>query len=116
MNAEFCLKVADAVERSETYDQSIFVDWGVAQNGQVCNTPACVAGHAAYLLDGDAVYAESYDHYKRARALMGLDEEQAKDLFQPWPFVLGEHPDGKQAAEVIRHMVRTGEVDWGWVR
>ena len=116
MNAEFCLRVADAVEASKTYDQSIYVDWRVAQDGQVCNTPACVAGHAALLVDGDAIYAEDYDHYSRAWELMGLDEKQAQDLFRPWPLSIGEYPDGKQAAEVIRHLVRTGEVDWGRVR
>ena len=116
MNAEFCLKVADAVEASETYDQSIFVDWEVAKNGQVCNTPACVAGHAAFLVDGEPIFTEGYDCFARARVLMGLTMQQAQELFQPWPFVVGEEPNGKQAAEVIRHMVETGEVDWRKVR
>ena len=115
MNVVFCTRVADAVEASKTYEQSIFV--GRRMRGhRWCKTPACIAGHAAFLLDGTAAFEESYAIDVRAREAMGLSKSQARELFQPYPLPIGEHPDGRQAAEVIRYMVQTGEVDWERVR
>ena len=115
MNAEFCLRVADAVEQLGTYTQSLFTR-KMLRGGRRCSTPGCIAGHAAFLLDGYAAFWGGYPFRERAQEAMGLDDIQAQELFQPRPIGVGGSPSAGQAAEVIRYMVKTGEVDWGWVR
>lgn len=99
MNTERILKLADVIEESETYDQTQFF--------HPCGTPGCIAGHAVTMLGSDE---KGPNTSEIAREELGLDEVQATALFFVWPFTI--NPTAKQAATVLRHLARTGEVDW----
>lgn len=85
-----------------------------------CGTAACIAGWAAHLFSPESVNAvcgsEQDDwgeaHYFAAGAL-GLTDEEACQLFvpldsaTPWRDIAPT-----QAAAVIDHLLKTGEVDW----
>ncbi len=47
MNIERMLRVAKQIEMSETYDQGLYMH--ESGDPDVCGTPACVAGHAAFM-------------------------------------------------------------------
>ncbi len=57
--------------------------------------------------------------FARGKELLGLTHEQALDLFTPdnngvtpTSFNLGFYNDPAWAARTIRHLIKTGEVDW----
>ena len=130
MNRENVLKLADVVERSETFDMIVY--WQVRpHDARRCGTPACIAGHAAALFfeehgryvqrhpDG-GIYAS---HTEQTAALfLGIngDRGQQIELFCPryedascdaFPSEPG-WISADRAAAVLRHFAETGEIDW----
>ena len=119
MNTENILKLAETIEKSETYDQTRFA--------HICGTPACIAGHAALLAEPDGQMVAATErcgpHFKFsdgnigyisqiAQTWLGLGDWSADELFQGWPFGEDKEVTAAQAAQVLRHLAETGEVDW----
>lgn len=115
VNVAECLRVANQIERSSTFDM-----------GQVlhdCKTPACIAGHVAvangFVRDpkGDHINLQAM---RFAREVLALQPQQAADLFCATSCVFGttaENYDGMaatpaHAAACLRKLAETGEVDW----
>lgn len=80
-----------------------------------CGTTACVAGWCVALFTDDADIDGSW----RARDLLALSDEQSSILFyaNAWdpedeerPTYWGATP--QDAANVLEHLIQTGEVDW----
>ena len=113
MNTENILKLAEYIEGLEPkeYDQR-YVDH---PTGPHCGTPACIAGHAAYL-SGMSIYPGA--GMFEAKAWLRLSSFQADCLFDSMPFgPFGTEPDisaptPQDAAATLRHLAETGEVDW----
>lgn len=97
LNVAEILRVADAVERSGTYDQTFC--------HHACGTPACIAGHVV-----------GHGHqptWDAARDILGLTDKQAYPLFAACPLgFFSEAPTNAHAAACLRHLAKTGEVDW----
>lgn len=99
-----------------------------AKDENVCGTSCCIAGWATVYFDPYTTRrmarglkleeikepkGYSLDAEKRGRLALGLTEEQAEALFYGDPF----EPDDSRltntvAAQVLRHLAETGEVDW----
>ncbi|RWP44341.1 MAG: hypothetical protein EOR04_05310 [Mesorhizobium sp.] len=94
--------------------------------GFQCNSTACIAGWASLVLGKNGeirktarTTSEVDDFYEDfATELLGLDYHTGMRLFEPMN-VLIEHGVAdwdkvtpRQAAKVLRHLARTGEVDW----
>ena len=88
-----------------------------------CGSPACIAGHAAYLCnlektkrDKSVVRFEYLNQTKialEAEEFLELEQDAmlADELFRPFPF--GRAPSKRDAIKVLEHLIETGEVDWG---
>ena len=130
-----CEAVALDIEQSETFDMRYF-----AHN---CGSPACIAGHIAARMPREDLIPMSFyargdlvryvgdtrhpmagvDIQESAAAYFGLNEFQARRLFEPDAintsgFDVAAQPrdkefiTNKKAAAVLRHYGRTGKVDW----
>lgn len=104
MNTERILHIADLIEKLEPqqFDMSDYIYTAE------CGTVACIAGWT-YL-----TYGGCGDPYSEARNLLGLDEDRADALFLPygcdWEDITPAH-----AAQTLRKLAETGEVDWSHV-
>lgn len=74
-----------------------------------CDTVACMGGHCNILWGNGSLQDE-----QGAAASLGLDYADANRLFYPNTVRLGKWDDitPKKAARVLRHLVKTGEIDW----
>ena len=79
-----------------------------------CDTVCCLGG-TANLIWGKSRTREEIDDDQRAKKILGLDYEEGDKLFYPKNYwsVFQEHLVAANAAKVIRHLIATGEVDWG---
>ena len=111
MNKANVLKLAEYIEGLEPgeYDQR-YVDH---PRGPNCGTPACIAGHAAYLAGR---WECSDGIITAAREWLGLQRPDAESasvlLFDSHPFHPDETPTPQDAAVTLRHLAETGEVAW----
>ena len=107
MNKGNILKLAEYMEnlRPEEYDQR----YSEHPRGPHCGTPACIAGHAAWLA-GQWSYEGTIED---AKEWLGITWDHANGLFDSAPYV-GEDltPTPQDAARTLRHLAETGEVDW----
>ena len=120
---ERLLHLADVVEASDTYDQTAYfhsADDGCRTkneepgiHGALCGTPGCVAGHAVSLFDSETAWDPDDRRliHRTARDLLGLSISQAADLFDGAP-LKGRKIGKELAAEVLRRLAYTGNVDW----
>lgn len=77
--------------------------------GHRCRTVCCVAGWSNFLHGHDPVWADA----GTASGDLDLTLEQSDALFLPANYLNGRSGyTNKQAASVIRHLTKTGEVDW----
>jgi len=112
MNTKNVLKLAGVVEKSTTYDQTV--------HAYDCGIPASIAGHATALVyqnincfDLGFKFNGNYiDINYTAQKFLEIDVARADDLFQPHPLGDFQDPTPAQAAQVLRHLAKTGEVDW----
>ena len=130
MNRENARKLATVIENSASYDQR-FIRWGdVFFDGEgkkttalthPCGTPACIAGHAVAMLADEMPQRDSRHNHAgwldQAADWFGFRywEDYAMNLFKAHPLVIGgiEYPPTPEiAAETLRHLADTGEVDW----
>jgi len=116
------LRLADMIEKSETYDQRKWTCPGNAK--EPCDTPACIAGHACVLTGAKSLSCDSwefdghiYETPVLAQAWMGLSDDEADELFTPSPRLVNGPdapctPTPELAAKVLRNFVETGDVNW----
>lgn len=113
MNKELLLRVADAIEHESElgFDMTHFrhnsynLAYEYSEAG--CKTTACIAGHAVFI-HSPALFRKSTTNIERV-ALKVLDmcnDPRAEKLF------FHNRVSRKEAAEVIRHLVKTDEVEW----
>ena len=133
LNRENIRKLATVVENSETYDQR-FIKWGdislearahllgeaVAGSAHPCGTPACIAGHAI-AMQADDDMQDDLDKLVVSWLDLAADwfgfrhKGYAMNLFDAYPLVIDGieySPTPEIAAETLRHLADTGEVDW----
>jgi hypothetical protein len=95
----------------ETQQQHDWPDLQFSMHEYNCGTYACIAGWAIFAQDGYINSSRNIHHY--AQELLGLDDDQANDLFLNWGDI--EDPTPNQAIKVLKHLKETGEVDWSIV-
>ena len=87
--------------KPEEYDQT--------SEEHSCGTPACIAGHAAYLA-GQWGYGAPQPF---AKEWLDLSWRSAYDLFDPIPYGAANlTPTPQDAARTLRYLAETGKVDW----
>lgn len=96
-----------------------------AANQNTCGAAACLAGEAVMLFgtkeQRDSACSKYFFPVTVAGDLLGLDTYECTELFTP-DLGIGRRDinitaarakiTGKQAARVVRHYVKTGNVDW----
>lgn len=102
MNKERLELLADHLEKlpREKFDMQ---EW--------CGTACCIAGHAVALAHIAVVHPESSQTAYAAQEWLGLDDKVGLELFVPTEAPLSEITKN-QAASVIRHLIKTGKVEW----
>jgi hypothetical protein len=115
MNVENILRVADAIEQHSIpdlgFNMGVWTDEGLEDlSGHKCGTVACIGGWAnaveagSKMLEWDSPLLGS----QQAKAFLGLGGWESDELF--FGCVYGVSPS--QAVSVLRHLAKTGEVDW----
>ena len=118
MNKANILRIADAIEKHEIEDlgfhMAAFHITGIYADlsGHGCKTTACIAGWTLSLLKPKWEDLNAHDIEQGARSILGLDQEQAEDLFYLPDYMSRNSVTAKQAARTLRHLAETGEVDW----
>lgn len=130
VNRENVLRVADAIENHsikwlgfnmQSYAASASRFAPDKLNG--CGTVACLAGWTKAVLGnvrterGLLAWERRVSRKDRGVAkdtapLLGLDDDDASDLFHPDGWWQHENQTPAQAVAVLRHLAETGEVDW----
>lgn len=93
------------------------VDNSVDYAGRDCGTVMCIGGAAVQFFGNTSHYSVEHE----AAFLLDLDKEQSSQLF--YPEGLRQHFEDdlgwdwneikpQDAAKVIRHLIKTGEVNW----
>lgn len=89
-----------------------------------CGTSCCIAGAVCQFEglgvasrddDGSLDWTGDEGAFELAYNFLGIDYDQAREMFVPWTFFSGEDDSFNSAprgAAVIRHFLATGEVDW----
>ena len=119
-NSKNCNIVADAIERSASYDQEFYTN--------ACGTPACIAGHTVMVLDKEFIrfgrksegiyyFSGNPDSPTKihiatgAMKLLALDEHQAASLFSGLP-LWDKIVTQRIAAKVLRLLATDDVVRW----
>ena len=127
-------KLANVIEKSETYDQSLW-DWKgrehiIGENR--CSTPACIYGHMAVvfpklyrqiLLDvGKSAGADAVKHGDihinmtiaevMSTRILGISKAEGNRLCISEPDGSEQPVPARVAANVLRNLARTGKVQW----
>jgi len=118
MNVENILRVADAIEQHSIPDLGFnmarwYGDGEFDRSGHECETVACIGGWAMHLLSDRNVGAHDFDDVDHAARLLGINRATSTDLF----YALGcltsfDEITPSHAVAVLRHLAKTGEVDW----
>lgn len=125
LNVERLHKLADVIEAEEGLQHLDQLDALKADKGfdmrhvkHVCGSPSCIAGYALQTF-GDPVTAAFGGMSIAAELLGGVygigdDGERfgLHRLFMPAPRSPAWHATPAQAAQVIRHLADTGEINW----
>ena len=106
MNKELLLKVADAIE----YESELGFDMAHFRYDNKCKTTACIAGHAVFIHSKELFRNQRTGIEVAAIALLNLSLIQSGDLF------FHSRVSRKEAAEVIRHLVKYDEVEWNPIK
>ena len=85
-----------------------------------CGTPACIAGHAAYMdaMERGVAMPEPVgkedmeDIWDAAQSWLGLESIQAAHLFHATPLGCFRSPSNLEAAAVLNRLADTGKVKW----
>lgn len=114
MNVERINALADMIEVMPHTTVSAEEGFSMANWSHDCGTPACIAGWAAYLAKGPGVLI-NHSCYDVAADFLDINVCLADELFEPrlGDVDLWDEIEPKHAAEVLRHLAQTGNVDWG---
>lgn len=120
MNIPRLLELADAIEHATLAAQGIgfnMSDWVSTcdddMSGHSCKTTACIAGWAVELFTMKRILPETCEDI--AAEVLGLDDYETQEaLFYAGNIKASEMDDitNTHAATVLRHLAKTGEVDW----
>lgn len=118
MNVERLEQLAQRIEKEPVGQAwSDREGFGMCQFIHECGTPSCIGGYAcdmAVEYGYDQPYS-AMDIPDVARSWLELDSQTAYNLFNPHS-VEGEwngwQATPAQAAQIIRHLIATGEVSW----
>ena len=112
MNTRNLKLLRDFILKSTTFDQQRF--------SHPCGSPGCIAGHATALAgwtfiretscrnaQGEMSYA-----FITARQFLGLDNEQAKDMFLTFVVVGGYNVGKWRAVRMLDWAINHGTVRW----
>jgi hypothetical protein len=117
MNVENILRLADAIEKRSIaglgFNMMNWIDTTLPDvAGHPCGTAACIAGWAYILNTGRMQEHSDEPLWVTAQKLLGLDVEDADNLFEPGnPDTWADITD-QQAVRTLRHLAATGEVNW----
>lgn len=129
MNTERILELADLIEAGQPDLYFNMATWGEQARNFVatehaCGTAACIAGWTLARF-GKSGRATKVDHRrprdfddsvsKAAAAVLGLNRSEAYDLFVPNSGLNGVdvyEVTADHAVRTLRHLAKTGEVDW----
>ena len=103
MNKEKIKKLIGVLDKSETYDQSMF--------SHECGTPACIAGHAC-AMEGIELDKAEEDIWIIAKEILGLTFKQSMYLFQASPYFTRRLVEKWEAIKTLQHLLETGDVVW----
>lgn len=119
MNKQRLLEVADAIEKSQTFDMSRYFE---ELDVESCKTPGCIAGHADVMYSHpDLIGKHQYDDQignpsSRAAEALDLDVHQSAALFlDNWSSyeIKRSNFSAQQAAAKLRELAETGVVsEW----
>lgn len=79
-----------------------------------CGTAACIAGWAGHLWPEECHHSLTENgeelawSYHKTRRALGISKESAVTLFYDYPLSCSR----QHAAAVLRHLAKTGKVDW----
>ena len=119
MNIDNINRLADVIEAQSHTDRE--AEDGFAMNCffHTCGTPACIAGWADFLANGDEWVAsdtlESRSQNVEGRAMewLGMSSSQRYELFWGGTKIADlAKVTPTHAAAVLRHLAATGDVDW----
>lgn len=116
MNVERILQLADVIEKTpHRLRYSETMKWrrlsGFNMSNWHCGTTGCIAGWACDVFgNGNEPFYTDEIQFDAA-VLLGLPHHIADDLFVPTDGALTDIKP-KHAANVLRHLAETGEVDW----
>ena len=119
MNKERIRKLADVIERQPDANSVWGTGFCMRMVFHDCGSPSCIAGWAHALFD-DSVDDAFHFRVLYAEDLLDIPDDQGRLLFEPnnehayFGAVYGEigHVSAKHAAAVLRHLAKTGKVDW----
>lgn len=124
MNKENVLKVADAIEtgalvkRGIGFNMALIADYSdelFQDQIDNCGTICCIAGTAFAIryprTTAKSIVTTGADITRRAAEYLGLNDRAASDLFYPRHLILTKVKPS-EAVTVLRHLAKTGEVDW----
>jgi hypothetical protein len=124
VNRENIKKVRDLIaslpperlDMSQLFSRDDRVDWDYWRNNprkfkEDCCTAACIAGWTLVRLASSQQRRCGADA-RDAGQLLGLETEEADELFLPEGYEQGGRYDRADAVRVLDHLLETGQVDW----
>jgi hypothetical protein len=89
-----------------------FFSMRIGKRQYECGTIGCIKGILHTLYD---IETNGYLNHGDEAKFLGVTENQATSLFCPLGWEKSEYTSG-EAAQVLRHLALTGEVDWSIVK
>ena len=120
MNIDNIKKTIEALRRSNSYNQKIYAH----STGDLCGTPACIAGHAImvctdYIINGSGVYEQVGNgglgvyigNAKQVlKHLFGISATQVSNIVNPTPLM--QEVTKEDAVKMLQRLIITGQVIW----
>lgn len=108
MNVERINALADLIEKQPNSGHKDSDGFNMRYWTHSCGTPSCIAGWAVFLSE---VPVETFGVKRKAAEFLGIEGEKTDRLFLPSDVDLDD-VTSSHAAAVLRHLAKTGDVDW----
>ena len=103
-------KAIASIEKAEEYDNRRFF--------YECGTPASIPGHliTTHLNQDKYIKIGAVDLFQKARDIAGLTQQQALQMFDSYPFKFDRtmRPSKRDAIDMLKRFLKTGEIEWKW--
>lgn len=111
MNTEYILNLADRIEKMPHTDVTDPSGFTMVDYRHHCGTPACIAGH---VIDDERIDPNLVlcDEHEVVAEVFGISEAKADSLCLASGVMRLNLITPQWAAACLRHLARTGEVDW----